>query len=96
MRLIDADRLKAEIMGWCVVTDDLFGMGKYHEREIVLQAIEESPAIDAVPVVRCRDCKQYNTTGCSKGFGWCESMDRGVSDDFYCANGAKMEANQDE
>ncbi len=52
MKLIDADRLKAEIMGWCVVTDDLFGMGKYHEREIVLQAIEESPAIAAAPVVR--------------------------------------------
>lgn len=52
MRLIDADRLKAEIMGWYVVTDDLFGMGKQHEREIVLQAIEESPTIDAVPVAR--------------------------------------------
>ena len=52
MRVIDADRLKAEIMGWCVVTYDLFGMGKCHEREIVLQAIEESPTIDAVPVVR--------------------------------------------
>lgn len=46
---------------------------------------------NAVPVVRCGECKHYNTTGCSKGFGWCESMDRGVSDDFYCANGAKME-----
>ena len=89
MRLIDADRLKAEIMGWCMVTDDLFGMGKYHEREIVLQAIEESPTIDAV-LVQCKGCKQYNTIGCSKGFGWCESMGRGVSDDFYCANGAKM------
>jgi len=91
MRLIDADRLKAEIMGWYVALDDLFDMGKYHEREIVLQAIEESPTIDAVPVVRCKECENYNTTCCSKGFGWCESMDRGVSDDFYCANGTKME-----
>jgi translation initiation factor 2 gamma subunit (eIF-2gamma) len=91
MRLIDADRLKAEIMGWCVVTDDLFGMGKYHEREIVLQAIEESPTIDAVPVVRgeweiaigydpnkkvqCQNC--YKTA--------CEPTS-------YCPNcGAKME-----
>ena len=41
-------------------------------------------------VVRCKECEYYNTTGCSKGFGWCESMDRGVSDDFYCANGAKI------
>ena len=46
---------------------------------------------DAVPVVRCENCKHYNRIGCSDGFGWCESMDRGVSDDFYCANGAKME-----
>ena len=46
---------------------------------------------DAVPVVRCKECEDYNTIGCSIGFGWCESMDRGVSDDFYCANGAKME-----
>ena len=58
MRLIDADRLKAEVTGWCVVTDDLFGMGKYHEREIVLQAIEESPTINAVPVVR-DELKRY-------------------------------------
>ena len=41
--------------------------------------------IDAVPVVRCKDCKHYNTIGCSKGFGWCENMDRGTSDNFYCA-----------
>ena len=42
-------------------------------------------------IVRCENCKHYNRIGCSKGFGWCESMDRGVSDDFYCANGAQME-----
>ena len=50
---------------------------------------EDCSTIDAMPVVRCGECKQYNTTGCSKGFGWCESMDRGVSDDFYCANGKR-------
>ena len=91
MRMISADKLKAKIMSWNVVTDDLFGMGRYYDREIILQAIEESPTFNAVPVVRCKECENYNTTGCSKGFGWCESMDRGVSDDFYCANGAKMD-----
>ena len=90
MRLIDADRLKAEIMGWCVVTDDSFGTGRYHEREIVLQAIEESPTIDAVSVVRCKDCMHYNTINCSKGFGWCENIDRGTGDNFYCANGKQL------
>ncbi len=38
-----------------------------------------------------KDCKHYNTTGCSVGFGWCESMDRGVSDEFFCFCGAKLE-----
>ena len=54
------------------------------------QYVYMQPTIDAMPVVRCKECGHYDTVGCSKGFGWCESMDRGVSDDFYCANGAKM------
>ena len=50
---------------------------------------------NAVPVVRCKECGHYDTTGypaLNLGTGWCESMDRGVSDDFYCANGARREA----
>jgi hypothetical protein len=50
----------------------------------------DAPTIDAVPVVRCKDCKHYNTIGCSKGFGWCENIDRGTSDNFYCANGKQL------
>jgi hypothetical protein len=41
-------------------------------------------------VVRCKDCKHYNTIGCAKGFGWCENIDRGTSDNFYCANGKRL------
>ena len=41
-------------------------------------------------IVRCKDCKSYNTIGCSKGFGWCENIDRGTSDNFYCANGKQL------
>jgi hypothetical protein len=96
MRLIDADRLKDEIMGWSVVTDDLFGMGKYHEREIVLQAIEESPTINAAPVVR------GEWTPIFKGADTCKCSvckRKGISDSDYgfiatpfCPNcGAKME-----
>jgi hypothetical protein len=96
MRLIDADRLKAEIMGWRVVTDDLFGMGKYHEREIVLQAIEESPTIDAMPVVRGKwkpIFKGADTCECSvcKSEGFSDS-DFGFIATPYCPNcGAEME-----
>ncbi len=51
MRLIDADKLKdSEVM--CKVfsnqTDELYGM---------LQLINEQLTVDAVEVVRCKDCK---------------------------------------
>ena len=36
-------------------------------------------------IVRCKNCKHYNRIGCSDGFGWCERMDRGTNDDFYCS-----------
>ena len=36
-------------------------------------------------IVQCKNCKHYNQIGCSDGFGWCERMDRGTNDDFYCS-----------
>ena len=87
MRLIDADALKSKVQAQEWKRDPAVMLAL----DWIYMLINEQPTIDAVPVVRCKDCKHYNTTGCSKGFGWCESMDRGVSDDFYCANGAKMD-----
>lgn len=86
MRLIDADKLKTELDAWARIIQN----PDRYMRADALHIIDTAPEIDAVPVVRCKECEDYNTIGCSKGFGWCESMDRGVSDDFYCANGAKM------
>ena len=88
MRLIDADKALEQINEWLDQTRAIPLNTSYHFE--LLGCIEDCPTIDAVPVVRCKECEYYNTTGCSEGFGWCESMDRGVSDDFYCANGAKI------
>ena len=56
---------------------------------ICSRAIRRIPAVDAVPVVRCRDCKYYNITCCSPGFGWCERSghNHGTTDDWFCADG---------
>lgn len=32
--------------------------------ESVLEYAENLPAVDAVPVVRCRDCRKFKTYGC--------------------------------
>lgn len=49
------------------------------------------PAVDAAPVVRCKECRYYNTNFCGDGFGWCErnGIGHGTSDDWFCADGEK-------
>ncbi len=88
MRLIDAGKAIEQINKWLNQTRAIPLNTSYHFE--LLGCIEDCPTIDAVPVVRCKDCKHYNTIGCSKGFGWCENIDRGTSDNFYCANGNQI------
>ena len=61
--------------------------------EIMPEFLIEGPPVDAVEVVRCRDCVYYNTAGCADGFGWCEDsvVNTGTTDDFYCARGKRKE-----
>lgn len=49
MRLIDADALKFDIM--CV----------YGSNPQYLNWLNHAPTVDAVPVIRCKDCKWYKT-----------------------------------
>ena len=48
MRLIDADALKFDIM--CV----------YGSNPQYINWLNHAPTVDAVPVIRCKDCKHYN------------------------------------
>lgn len=80
--LIDADKLGmyfADVQlanrGWrddvCELLDD------------VMYALEESPTIDAVEVVRCKDCKYWNN-------GDCYRLELSRPDDF-CSYGERKE-----
>lgn len=54
MRLIDADALFMENMRTML---EPLGNGQYEEVKIVyFRDIENAPTIDAVPVVRCKEC----------------------------------------
>lgn len=85
-RLIDADDIKYQLLKpntnptlWCVSKD----------------AVDLMPTVDAVPVVRCRDCKHgkpYRTyyNGCN-GIGYrCERYDGYFDSDWFCADGEKV------
>lgn len=76
MRLIDAD---------CLINSlKLYPCGS------VIGAIEQAPTVDAVPVVRCKDCKCW--TEWSNGTGSCNrfALDWiGTDADDFCSMGEK-------
>jgi hypothetical protein len=92
MRLIDADALKNALIECTPYAIDPVYRNTNSNIDMftIMDVLDELPTIDAIPVVRCKDCKHYDTIGCSKGIGWCKKMDIGASDNFYCANGKQL------
>ena len=74
MRLIDADRLTKPIYA---EEDNITGSGMSYDEicgyndgiDIAWNKIDQAPTIDAVPVVRCKDCiRRYDTDECPMCF----------------------------
>lgn len=83
MRLIDAEKLVD------MLYDNEFAV--LCPLDEVSGVVDACPTVDALPVVRCRDCKHsYEDLGglyCS--YGPC--VDCPVSPDFWCADGTRRE-----
>lgn len=80
----------------------------YEVADMIEDCIENTPTIDAVPVVRCRECKHYHSDT-----GWCdqlsyfqtsdgepcspaESMDwKMFQENDYCSMGQRKESEHD-
>lgn len=94
MRLVDADEIKKREQ------DVVLANGAKH-RCFDTTMLFEIPTVDAVEVVRCKDCKFSHMTYS----GECKSCDKWVDDDdfhltlyldgdFYCAWGERREDGQ--
>lgn len=88
MRLIDADALKdwSEIVP--LTGDGGIDINDFDEK------LKSMPTVDAVPVVRCKDCKYWNyedsgTDGTAQGA--CSSMCILSDGMFYCAGAVRKE-----
>lgn len=69
MRLIDADRMAADeseayMSAQVQITDDLKWLVNFAAHSKIQKLIADTPTVDAVPVVRCRDCRKFKTYGC--------------------------------
>lgn len=89
MRLIDADALIKYMCDHCGVSCNL-------EDECCsnVDAVENQPTVDAVPVVRCKDCAKRGTRDCGFSFEHeFSGLEHWETDDDYCRLGVRERNN---
>lgn len=90
MRLIDADTVKD------ILNNDAYGMITKDGVELgisleeALSVVDDCPTIDAVEVVRCKDCKhRYISGNGTTRYYLCDFMDAQYEDDGFCHHGKR-------
>lgn len=101
MRLIDADALIEKSLrdANCYMDNNDIKHG-YHNVQCL---IYDAPTIDAVPVVRCKDClwyvrsmiKQDGTLDERYKPDWCDLYRRGREETYFCADGERKDDDTD-
>ena len=77
------------------MTNDLISRSKLIERykepcHSFLDVIESMPGIDAVPVIRCKDCTNWGRSPFGSGqVGWCKIQGHHRRPEYYCASAKK-------
>lgn len=94
MRLIDADKLRLSY--WVSPTSTVSTAGQYY---FYSQAeVDNAPTIDAEPVVRCKNCKYWETVVENAEYGLCRGQGnyslQTKAKNFYCADG-EMDAEEE-
>jgi hypothetical protein len=98
MRLIDADALKNALIECTPYAIDPVYRNTNSNIDMftAMEILDELPTIDAVPVVRCRECKSHGTL--KSGELFCGKIKTGiygyyhtVKADDYCSYGERKE-----
>ena len=100
MRLIDADALRTAMFSYypCVnehsVKHNYSGdtLMDYEVADLIDDCIDNATTIDAVPVVRCKDCKHWTKDGL--GHHWCNMWeDYQYHEAVFCSFGERRNPN---
>ena len=100
MRLIDADQMAVDeseaymSVQEQITHDDLKWLVNFAAHSKIQKLIADTPTVDAVPVVRCKDCEyscdEISYLCCSHGV--CDDCE--VPPNFYCAYGKGRAENE--
>ena len=76
--LLSFEKMDADLCASC---------GEHHTAEDVIMMIKTAPTVDAVPVVRCRECKYHHNCGTH----FCDALRMDCPDDseFFCSYGKR-------
>lgn len=90
MRLVDADKLLQADEN----SDKILVLGSWKALEIayalIKKKVENAPTVDAVPVVRCKDCKYHENE--EIGMVYCPNQIGGwVKENWFCADGERKD-----
>ena len=100
VRLIDANALKSLLIEVLerikespkMTRDEMHIISGCH---MLCEMIDDAPTIDAVEVVRCRECEDWQRDWVCKrgedGDHYCAVLDNVFPPDFYCKFGTKMD-----
>ena len=81
MRLIDADRALETVR-----EQGHEHPNAYHLTNYATLILQETPTVDAVPVVRCKDCKYFKTPLC---------QNENNHDNWFCADGERKDGDDE-
>ena len=89
MRLIDADALRLMKVEECEGHTIEYAMGW----KACIEWIKTQPTVDAVPVVRCKDCESWDKGNPFGGSDMCECKAHGgyFLPEDYCSDGDRRE-----
>ena len=84
-RYIDADALKGRV-GELIVPE--------WARTLIRTWLESAPTVDAVPVVRCKECRWFKADEWVENAGYCISLNARIHpqitvEDWFCADGER-------
>ena len=91
MRLIDADALilALEMQDYSCAPDTLEDWTPQDMTKAEIADIEHAPTIDAVEVVRCKDCKHWQNEHLCRAFSQFGTIE--TQGDDYCSHGERKE-----
>lgn len=99
MRIIDADALIEKFNEKASIAEALMDETTAERFRIfclLADAVEQMPTVDAVPVIRCKDCDLWDddpdTYGLSSGVkGMCKKTFETMVEDDFCSYGKRKE-----